>query len=232
MATARKRQPLFSSEQQIKAERKRLPMFEAHDLRSLINEAKASEEVDVDRGFILAVRRRTENQMKELLRHLGIDPSQPDAWQRGFLLLAFYRHGVGQVAWYPRRTNQNSATWTPSHDLALIREVTILGAQGLSERKAVKKIASDPKRREMFPYRRKGHYPTERDKINREDALWSRLHELKSRSSWSRIERIFGIHRTPLSFIERILRDFDTAISISLPDEVVKNKRPLKEARS
>jgi Tripartite tricarboxylate transporter family receptor len=89
--------------------------------------------------------------MKELLRCLGIDASKADAWQRGFFRLGNLHHGVGQFAWYPRRTNKNASTWTSDHDLALLREVMILRQQGLSERRAVKKLVADPKKRELFP---------------------------------------------------------------------------------
>ena len=151
---------LFPKDHEVKSARRKLPIFDPHDLRSLITEAKTSDETDFDSAFLLAFRRRNSAQMKDLLRRLGVDPSRADAWERGFFHLAFLHHGVGHLAWYPRRTNRNSASWTPTHDLALLREVTLLRQKGLSERAAVKKLASDRKKSQQFPHRKKGRTRT------------------------------------------------------------------------
>jgi hypothetical protein len=152
MANRRKRILLFpNNDQSTKARRKRLPVFEPHDLRSLMSEAKGKSD---DFADLRALRRRNELQMKELLKRLGLDPTLSDAWQRGFFLLAHYHHGVGFIAWYPRRTNRNAATWQVDHDIALLHEVAILKSDGLSERSAIKKIAADRKKRHLYPYSR------------------------------------------------------------------------------
>ena len=57
----------------------------------------------------------------------------------------------------------------------------ILQQQGLSERRAVKKLVADPKKRKLFPYRQKGHFASAKDLQNREDALWARLQKIKVR---------------------------------------------------
>src|SRR5690348_14600311 len=123
MAKQRKRILLFPNGQSMKAGRKRLPVFEPHDLRSLLSEAKENAD---DFAVLRAFRRRNELQIKELLKRLGLDPTRPDVWQRGFLYLAHYQHGVGCIAWYPRRTNKNAVTWRLDHDIALLHEVGIL----------------------------------------------------------------------------------------------------------
>jgi hypothetical protein len=171
---------LSPDDQQRKAKRRELPVFEAHDLRTLIKEAKASPN-DGANAFLLAFRRRNAAQMNELLRHLGVNPSQPDAGIKGFFLLAYYHHGVGRLAWNPRRTNKNAPTWTAEHDFMLIREVAILNGQGLSDRAAIAKLAGDLKKRQLFPYReQKGrHFPKGNELKRREDALWSRLQKLR-----------------------------------------------------
>ena len=109
------------SEKEFKAERKKLPIFEPQDLRLLVNKTMSGQP-DTECAF----RRRNDDQLKNLLRCLGVDPSRPDAWLRGFLLLAYYHHGVGHLAWYSRRTNSNAAKWTTTHDLDLLREVLLL----------------------------------------------------------------------------------------------------------
>ena len=202
---------LFPKDQEVKSARRKLPVFDPHDLRSLISEAKTNDKADVDTAFFFAFRRRNDTQMKELLRHLGVDPSRPDAWERGFFQLALLHHGVGHLAWYPRRTNRNSATWTSTHDLALLREVIILRQKGLSEHRAVKKLAADPKKRKLFPYRRHGYwFSTAEDPQKREAALWARLQKLKaSARGTSIVDLLVGVSQDGLSSIERRLYELD-----------------------
>jgi hypothetical protein len=229
MAKARKRRSkilLFPKEDDVRSARRKLPVFDPHDLRSLISEAKKNDEVDVDTAVLLAFRRRTESQMKDLLRRLGVDPSRPDAWERGFFHLALLHHGVGYLAWYPRRTNRNSATWTSTHDLALLQEVIVLRDKGLSERRAVKKLAADPKKRALFPYRRKGYrFSTAEDLKNREAALWARLQKLKA-SARGILGLALGVSQGNLSSGERSLYELDMSW---LPPKVGENQKPVQK---
>src|SRR5947209_8516154 len=144
MPKARKRRKIsvYPKDHDVQRVRRKLPVFDPHDLRSLITEAKTNDYADIDTAVVLAFRRRNENQMKALLKGLGVDPRRPDAWERGFFRLALLHQGVGHLAWYPRRTNRNSATWTPAHDYALLQEVFVLRQGELSERAAVKKLAA------------------------------------------------------------------------------------------
>ena len=52
---------LFPTDEQIGAWLARLPKFEAHDLRSIINEAKANGNDDLEIAFVLTLRRRTKS---------------------------------------------------------------------------------------------------------------------------------------------------------------------------
>lgn len=204
---------LFPSDQQIAAIRKKLPIFKAHDLRSLLAEAKASQNAEGDDiALVAALRQCTADQIQDLLRRLGVDPSQPDAWQRGFYLLAACHHRIGYLAWYPRRTNRNAARWTPEHDYELLREVTVLKAKGLSERRAIAKIAADPKRRKSFPYREQEgrHFPRGTQLERREAALWARYQKLiASARGRSLLDLFGGVREDGPSFLERVLRDLD-----------------------
>jgi hypothetical protein len=234
MAKARKRRSkisLFPKDHEVKSARRKLPVFDPHDLRSLITEAKTNDKADVDAAILFAFRRRNKDQMKDLLRRLGVDPSRPDAWERGFFHLAFLHHGVGHLAWYPGRTNRNSATWTPAHDLGLLQEVMVLRDKGLSERRAVKRLAADPKKRRLFPYRRKEYrFSIDEEPKKREAALWARLQKLKASARGSIIDQLLGISRDGLSSIERSLYDLD--MSNLLPKELVKIDNCSKKARS
>jgi hypothetical protein len=87
---------LFPQPADLKAARKRLPSFKPLDLRTLVGEAGAGG----DQAFLLAFRRHTQNQAIKLLTQIGIDPSQQNAWQRGFFWLACCYCGVGHLAWY------------------------------------------------------------------------------------------------------------------------------------
>jgi hypothetical protein len=223
---------LFPKDHELKSARRQLRRFDQHDLRSLITEAKTNDKADVDTAFLLAFRRRNETQMKHLLRRLGVDPSSSDAWERGFFHLASLHHGVGHLAWYPHRTNRNSATWTPTHDLALLREVIVLRQKGLSERRAVKKLAADPKKRELFPYRRQGYrFSTVEEPQKRKAALWARLQKVKaSARGKSIVNLLVSISQGGLSSIERMLYELD--MSSLLPEKSVKIGSRSKKGRS
>jgi hypothetical protein len=230
---ARKRRSkilLFPQDHELKSVRNKLPAFDPHDPRSLITEAKTNDKADVERVFLLALRRRNENQMKELLRRLGVDPSTPDAWKRGFFHLAVLHHGAGHLAWYAPRTNRNSATWTPAQDFGLLMEVLVLKQKGSSERDAVKKLASNPKKRQLFPYRKQGYFSTADEAQNREAALWARLQKLKARTRGNSIANLLQRPSLDsLSSMERRLYDF--ALSSLLP-KTGENQRRSKKTRS
>ena len=233
MAKARRRQSkisLLPKDHEVKSALRKLPVFDPHDLRSLISEAKANDRADVHTAFLFAFRRRNEAQMTDLLRRLGVDPSRVDAWERGFFHLAALHHGVGHLAWYPRRINRNSATWTPEHDLALAREVFLLRQAGLSERAAVRKLATDPKKRQLFPYRMHGYrFSTDEDPQKREAALWARWQKVKTPAHGrSIVDLLWGVSRSGLNSIERMLYELD----ISSLLEPVKIKGRSKQAHS
>jgi hypothetical protein len=213
MARKRKKQILLlPPDREVEARRKKLPIFEAHDLRSLLAEAKASQHVDGDDAAVLAaLRRRNEMQMQKLLRALGVDPSRPDTWKRGFFLLAYYHHGVGHLAWYPQRTNKNAAKWTRAQDLELLRQVIMLTQAGLSQRRAIAKIAADPRKMRLFPYREKPRYfPKGTQRGRREAALWAHFQKLIASTRGRSLFDLFGgAPRDGLSFWERTLRDLD-----------------------
>jgi hypothetical protein len=218
MAKARKRLSkilLFPKDTATESARRKLPTFDAHDLFSLINEAKTNDQADLDTAFFLALRRRADSQMIELLKSLGVDPSTPDAWRKGFFRLALLHHGVGHLAWHARRTNRNSATWTPRHDITLLRELFLARQKGLSERAAVRKLVSDPKKRQQFPYRKQGHFSTADQLKKREAALWAHLQKLKaSTRGRSILDLALGVSREDLSSVERSLYELDMAGSL------------------
>jgi hypothetical protein len=235
MLKAKKKQSkisLFPTDQQINSLRKKLPVFKAHDLRSLISESGASSKVDLDTALISVFRKRNEIQMNDLLQRLGVDTSQPDAWLKGFFHLATIHHGVGHIAWYPPRGNRNSATWTPTHDAALLSEVIILRQKGFSERRAIKKLAADPKKRGQFPYRKQGYrFSIAEEPRKREAALWSRLQKLKAAArGTSIVDLMVGTSPEGLSSIEHKLFDLD--LLNSLPKELVEIEGCPKKARS
>ena len=130
---------------------------------------------------------------------------------REAFFLAHYHHGVGFIAWHPRRTNRNAATWEVDHDVALLHEVVVLRSKGLSERLAIKRIAADRKKRHLFPYREQKYRPSAKgtEQRRREDALRARLHKLKS--SKSVLDLISGDPREALSVYEQALRELDAA---------------------
>lgn len=206
---------LFPPDQRIAAIRKTLTIYKPHDLRSLLAEAKAHQNPDGDDiGLAAALHRRNSVQVEDLLRRLGTDPSQPNAWRQGFYQLAVCHHRVGHVAWYPRRTNRNAARWTTDHDYELLRGVAVLRAKGLSERRAIARIAADPKSCKFFPYReQKGrHFPKGKQQERREAALRARYQKLIASARGRSLLDLFGVApKDGSGLFERELRDLDEA---------------------
>jgi hypothetical protein len=200
----------FPKDHEVKRAVSKLSQFDPHDVDSLRNEAKANETIDFDAAFFLAFRGRTDTQLNELLLRLGVDPSRPDAWKRGFFWLAFWHHRIDHLAWRRRLSNKNSASWTAEQDLALLREVSALGQQGLSERAAVERLASDPKKLQLFGYRKKGYFPKAQERQKLAAALRARLRKLKASSRQKSIlDLLLGVSPGALSSIERWLYEFE-----------------------
>jgi hypothetical protein len=170
---------LLPSEAEVTAMRERLPHFDPHDLRSLLNEARsAAPQGDTDMSFTIVLRERNNHQINELLNALDIDRSKADFWQRAFIALAFIDHGMGHLQWRPQKTKKNAATWTLDHNIRLFKEMATLTANGLSDRAAIKKLAKDDRKQKLFPYRPKlGAGGAAR----REAALWRHWQKLRSR---------------------------------------------------
>jgi len=221
---------LGHTDEHIKAYCKKVRLFEPHDLRSLISKARASGgDSEREKAVLLAIKERNQLQMVDLLRQLGIDSSQYDAWQRGFLRLACCHYGVGRLALRHARTNRNAVTWRASDDLKLLEEVSKLRAAGKSETQAIKQIVANPKTRRLFPYgeknRIRSYYSEQNAKQKREVALRRRLQHLKKSSNENSIlDQLLGRGRDAQGVFERLLLyEFD--FPAPLPGEVVKNER-------
>jgi hypothetical protein len=172
-----------------------------------------------DAALILDLRRRTQDQLAVLLRSLGINPSLPDAWARGFFLLAHYWHGVGHFALRAQRKNRNAATWTIEHNLALLEEIVKLKAKGFSESKAINQIASDPKFKNFLPYRSQQNRvesnrrrtiknsSKESEKKLRIAALWRHVQSLKTSACLESALFVSGQHAE--NSVQNSLQVFD-----------------------
>jgi hypothetical protein len=206
----------FPPDKVIAAKRKQLPRFEPDDLRSLVNEARsATGQSDFDPAFVMALRQRNNNQLGQLLRALNVDQSKPDAWERAFFLLALIHHGVGHFAWYPRKTNKNAAMWSVDHDVVLIKEIFTLRKRGFSDRRAVEKLALDPSKRTLFPYRPKLSSSRAGEGSRRVAALWGRWQKIRSGSSvLSALGEALGLRTEPCGVMAGLLADLDEMYSI------------------
>jgi hypothetical protein len=95
---------------------RKIPKFKPHNFSSLTREAEAEgPQATIDTIFRV-YGLRTWDQIFHLLKSLGCDPSDPDAFKIGFRQLAMRDYGAGQIAFSPRRTNKNATNWTPAHD--------------------------------------------------------------------------------------------------------------------
>jgi hypothetical protein len=189
---------VFPDSEKLKARRKSLPKFKPLELDELAKHPEADDDPEDDFvRHVRILRRETNHQMLELLRSLGGDATQPDAWRKGLFWLAYYHHGVGHFAFYRPKTHRNAAKWTVSDDLKLLLETIKLKATGLSEFAAINKIASDPALQNSLPYRAQRNRALEdspkAERRKRAEALRRRLHELKSRASTkSLLDQLLG----------------------------------------
>ena len=200
------------SDQYIRGHSNNQTLFEPHDWQSLVSKSHTSGS-ELGQTVVLAIRQSNQRQMLDLLRRLGIDPSQPDAWKKGFFRLACRHYGVGRVARRLSRPSRNAATWSASDDLRLLELVVKLTAAGKSERQAIKQIASNPKMRRQLPYREKrteSYYLRQNENSKREAALRSRLRHLKRSSNENTIlNQALGLAGNTQSLFERSLYVFD-----------------------
>jgi hypothetical protein len=152
---AKKKEPLLlsPSRKQLRETENRLPRFDPIDLRSLLALAgKRTGAQSADGKVLIALRDRIEEQTEELLRGLGCDPAEFN-WQIAFIRLARIHHGLGRLAYAPKRTNSKGAEkWKNEHTLRLLTVMRDLKAEGIEGAAAFEKIAKDPKLREQFPY--------------------------------------------------------------------------------
>ena len=143
---------LSASADELEKTRDKLPQFDPVDLRSLVAAAKKQTGTQTaEEKIINELGNRIKEQTEELLRSLACDPAELK-WQTAFMRLARIHHGLGMLAYAPKRTNSNARTWTWEHDFRLLTVMRDLKAEGIEGAAAFVKIAKDPKLREQFPY--------------------------------------------------------------------------------
>jgi hypothetical protein len=218
MPKAQRKSPhiLYPTRGRLESVQKRLPTFSPLDFRHLVNAAKKSEPDDVRQAFINEYEARVHEQEAELLRGLGINPTEPDAWHEAFQRLAMYDRGLGQISWTPQRP-RNATRWTNDHNINLLREVMILEMSGISERQAIKRLARDKTKQKLFPYKpqRSGDATRATELKRYESALRKQIQHLKAESGPDSLFRILaGAYRGNLSVIERILAQYDDPLNL------------------
>ncbi|MGD0148596.1 MAG: hypothetical protein ABSB77_08430 [Xanthobacteraceae bacterium] len=89
MSLTKRRRIVFPDSEQLKARRKSLPKFKPLELDELAKRPRADDDPEDDFARLTRTLQQENNRrMVVLLRHMGVDVAQPDAWHRGFFLLA------------------------------------------------------------------------------------------------------------------------------------------------
>jgi len=227
---------IFPKSEWVDEHRARLPSFKPLDLRRLISEAKRrmKDKYKIDEEAIVAHRRHIDEQIADLLSSLGYTKRTDDVWKRAFYTLAILDYGVGHTVYNRPRHNRNAAKWTVDHDLVFLERMESLKKAGLSERKAIKQLASDPAFVQGLPYSEHRQKETSRTKskslLALERALRMRYRHLKihySYENWA--ERIIG-GPLPGSRLEFSLWRLD--MQELGPPELAKNETPENRADS
>lgn len=125
--------------------------FPPMEFRELVLQARQKDPDQPDQAFCDMVRQTTESQIKTLIERMGLDPNDPDVNRQAFVNLATALFGVGQVVWTPVRYRRG---WTEYQLQSLYWLVKSLCEQeNLSERAAIRRIATDDVLGAFFPYR-------------------------------------------------------------------------------
>lgn len=126
--------------------------FPPMNLRQLLDQARHKNPANVDDAFRKIVAQKTAEQIATLLSRLGLEPTDPDAPNSAFAVLAMALCGVGQVAWTP--APRQSDGWTAHHESTLYWLVkSLCENEELTEHAAVRRIADDAFLHRFFPYR-------------------------------------------------------------------------------
>ena len=186
--------------------RSQLQPFEPLDLREIVEDAKVSP------GFTPEKIRATETaaQIQQILTVLRFPVNKPPNWSRAFYALAEVLLDVGHVQYTPSRQNRAAATWDKA-DIAFLAMVHRLTQGGLSERRAIDKIAADPKKWGRLPYKQNGRplYGGKIEQAKRAAALRRHLNRIKQRWGKNPLECVFGLQEWPTSPLHRKFLDLE-----------------------
>src|SRR5580704_16056224 len=88
MPLTSRRRIVFPDSEKLKARRKSLPRFKSLELDELAKHPGEHDDTEDHFARLTRIlRRETNHQMLELLRRLGVDAAQSDAWRKGFFWL-------------------------------------------------------------------------------------------------------------------------------------------------
>ena len=132
-------------------------------------------------------------QLGELFKALGLDPSAPDAYRKGLQTLAAVHHGVGYfTSDKPIPPNRNAAKWTTQDD-DLLHEFVKEDEEGIDQ--ALRRISKIPKNGAPSP-------PLSSSSRSQTPANQLRYEALRKR--WTRISKI----APPGSWLAAIAGDY------------------------
>ena len=170
--------------------RAKLQRFPALDLRTIVEDAKASSELTAEK---IRAKHKAE-QIEQILAMLGFQNAT--AWDRiaAFYLLAEVLLGVGHVTYTSKRSNRSAAKWDKA-ELPLIGFMHQLTESGLSEREALKAIAADPEKWRRLPYEQRGKviWGGKKEQKNRAGALKKKWDRMKKRWGDDPLGRALGL---------------------------------------
>ena len=158
----------------------KLQPFPALDLRTIVEDAKASSELTAEK---IRAKHKAE-QIEQILAVLGFQNPTARDWIKAFYLLAEALLGVGHVAYTPKRSSRSAAKWDRVAEWRLLGFVIELTDDGLSEMGALDAIAADPEKWRLLPHQQRGnvHWGGKKEQKKRAGALKQQLNRMKKRS--------------------------------------------------
>jgi hypothetical protein len=167
------------------------PPFPSHDVTSVFQLPIAEAKKEAGRVTSSVI----EGQLDDLLRALGLTRSTPDAWRKGFQLLAMIHHGTAHFFYdRPRKPNRNATKWRAEHDRLLYTFVNDFEKEGVFPTVALRAIAKDQKKWSRLPLSSKPRSEKSDDDLRYE----------AFRKQWTRISKM----APPGSLLAAIVGDY------------------------
>jgi hypothetical protein len=138
---------IYPDAQELEKLKARLRTFPPHDVTSIFTLPTSEANQEADRVTASVIN----GQLDELLKALGIDPTTPDAWRRGFQLLAMIHYRTGHFTYVNARQRKRGTSKSIIQQDRLLHELMNEHMRrGLKPTQALREIAKDSEKEKLL----------------------------------------------------------------------------------